>query len=299
MPAVLTMGSLNVDHILTVATLPEPGETVLSRSYRVVAGGKGRNQAVAVAALGGRAALAGAVGADSSGEWLRSGLLADGVDDSLLVTIPGEPTGLAQITVDASGENTIVVHPGANGRVGPLDADHVELTAWQVLLCSLEIPVESVAESVAAARASGVRTVVNAAPMVGAGDGRLEAVLAHTDVLVVNRSEALDLVDPPAGVGLMVALKGCVTAGRPDTVVTLGAGGALLVSPDGVTSFPAHPVGVSSTVGAGDTFAGALSLGLAAGRGLADAVGYATAAAAAYLSGDLCEAAVAALLTGG
>lgn len=296
----LVLGSLNVDHIVGVAALPVPGETLLSDDYSVVPGGKGRNQAAVVAALGGRAWVAGAVGDDAAGAWLRDDIARRGLDHALLQTVTGVATGLAFITVDSAGENTIVVHPGANSRVVAVPEEFLDRSRHPVLLCSLEVPLEAVAATTSAARSRGMTTVVNAAPMVGAGDGRLAAILEHTDILIVNRSEAAELVgrpgvavDPIAGVVRWRPPKG------PEVIVTLGAEGAVRIGSDGLSRFPAFKVDAGSTVGAGDTFAGALCLGLAEGRELKQAISHAGAAAAAFVSGDLTPLRAGAILSAG
>lgn len=299
-PSVLVLGSLNVDHILRVPGLPDPGQTVLSTGYSIVPGGKGRNQAAAVAALGGTVTMAGALGDDRPGDQLRQDLIERGVDVSLLQSIAGVPSGLAAITVDRAGENTIVVHAGANAKAAPVPAEALEQGKYGVLLCSLEIPLATVAATVETARARGVTTIVNAAPMVGAGDDRLASILDHTDVVVVNRSEAAELAgggapeeDPVAAIAAWRA------GGGPAVIVTLGAAGAALIDDAGSVTFSAVPVLASSTVGAGDTFAGALALGVATGKPVAEVVPEAMAAAAAFLAGDLTPIRVRAILTSG
>ena len=285
-PGVLVLGSLNVDHIVRVAALPEPGETLLSDHYSVAPGGKGRNQAAAVAALGGRAWLAGAVGDDASGAWLRKDIARRGVDHSLVLTVTGAATGLALITVDSAGENTIVVHPGANSRAAAVPGELLDSSRHPVLLCSLEVPLAAVAATASTARSCGMTTVVNAAPMVGARDGRLAAILEHTDILIINRSEAAELVGrADVAVDPVPAVADWRPATGPEVIVTLGAEGAVRVGDGGLAPFPAGKVEARSTVGAGDTFAGALSLGLAEGVDLDEAIVNAVGAAAAFVSG--------------
>ena len=304
----LVFGSLNVDHVVTVDAFPAPGETILSTGYSQLPGGKGRNQAAAVAALGGQVTIAGALGADAAGGWMRRDLADRDVDDSMLQVDQGAATGTALITVDATGENTIVVAPGANGRVGPPPPDLLDPRRWSVLLASLEVPLASVAAAAQAARRVGMTTVLNAAPMVGVADGRLDAVLAHTDVLVVNQSEAADLL----GVGSQPSRGGDDLAapllrwraargpGAPVVVVTTGSSGVLAIGgalgAGRPVRFPAHAVAAASTVGAGDAFAGGLSVALARGSRLDEAVPYAVACAGAFLSGQLSEPAVQRLL---
>jgi ribokinase len=300
MSKVAVLGAVNVDHIVTVATLPEPGETVIGHGYHRRPGGKGRNQAVAVVAGRGQAGLIGAVGDDDDGGWLRADVIDLGVDASGVRTVGGLPTGLALIAVDSTGENTIVVHPGANIAVEPVDGETLQRGGYGVLLCSLEVPLATVAASVAAARSCGVTTVVNAAPLVGAVDGGLGRVLAGTDVLVVNRGELCRLAAGSAGISPVSGEWEGPEQARPDPValavgwrgtadlqmvVTLGSEGALWVSEEGVSCFGVEPVAARSTVGAGDAFAGALAAGLAAGRTLGAAIGGAVSTATRFVAG--------------
>jgi ribokinase len=299
---VLVVGSLNMDHIVGVARLPAPGETVLSEHYATAPGGKGRNQAAAIAALGGTVSMAGAVGDDAAGSWLLADIDRRGIERSLVETLRGVSTGLALIAVDAMGENTIVVHSGANRRVGPISGDVMDRLGHRVLLCSLEIPLDSVTATVASARSRRITTVVNAAPMVGYGDGTLAAILEHTDFVIFNRSEAATLVGSIVRSGdgdvasSRVASRDLITAveswrhpNGPCVIVTLGAEGAVYVDDDGAHALPAFAVDVQSTVGAGDTFAGAFCHAVALGHPTEDAAGTAGAAAAAFVSGELSQ----------
>jgi ribokinase len=248
------VGSTNVDLVLHVPSLPRPGETLLGASTRREAGGKGANQAVALARLGADVGLVSAVGDDAEGEWSLAQLRGEGVDVTG-VAVVAEPTGLAVVMVDATGENSIVVSPGANTRVAPPAA----LTA-DVLLLSLEVPLASVAAAAALGRATGVPVVLNAAPAT-----RLPAsLLDDVDVLVVNETEWEALGRP--------------TDGR--VVVTLGAAGCRVLEEGRSVDVPAAPAAVVDTTGAGDCFAAALALGIGGGQSCADAVPLAVRAAA-------------------
>ena len=255
---VCVVGSTNIDLLLTVPLLPIAGETVLARSAQRLPGGKGANQAVALARLGAEARFHSAVGDD--GGWVREHLASEGVDVDHVTVHPDADTGLAVVTVDGAGENSIVVVPGANDRVlSPSDLSGVD-----VLLLSLEIPLETVQETVRTAYAAGVPVVLNAAPAAALD----VALLRLVDVLVVNESEA-------ALLGL-----GDLPAASAATVITQGAQGVLVREASGTTTVAAHPASVVDTTGAGDCFAAALAYGLGEGRPLVEAARFAVVAAA-------------------
>lgn len=257
---IVVVGSVNRDLVARVAHHPVPGETVLSSGHETMPGGKGANQAVAAARLGGDVAFVGRVGADDAGTALADEFAREDVDARCLVVDPDAPSGLAIITVDDAGENCIVVSPGANGRVTPADigAAGAALMAGTVTLLQLEVPLSAV---IAAAEASQGIVVLNAAPAARLPDTLLRA----TDVLVVNRGELEALTgsdEPISARGLPV----------PVTVVTLGADGASVVRAGTIISVPSPQVVAVDTTGAGDTFCGALAVGLDEGRSLDESV---------------------------
>jgi ribokinase len=266
----VVVGSLHMDLIVGVPELPSPGQTLLSRSRARSPGGKGANQAVAAARLGRRVSIVGRVGADAAGRGLRDGLRAEGVDVEHLREDPDAPSGIALIAVAPDGENTIIVSPGANGRVGPEDVQAASglLGEAAVTLLQLEIPEDAVR---AAAHAAGGTLVLNPAPAREL-DGD---VLQRVDVLVPNRGELELLAGPgdPADAARRLA-------GPRAVVVTLGADGALVVDGDHVEHVRAHPVEVVDTTGAGDAFCGALADALARGALLTEAARWGVAAAA-------------------
>ena len=283
MARIVVVGSVNADLVARTARHPRPGETVLGSDLEVLPGGKGSNQAVAAARLGGDVALVGAVGDDAFAGTAMSGLLAAGVNTSAVALVPG-PTGIALITVDDVGENTIVVVPGANGSVGAAAvAGRQQLVAEaDVVVLQCEIPRDGVE---AAARAARGRVLLNLAP-----SRELDPdVVRLADPLVVNEHEAFGALalltsDAPADdAGVVRALVG---AGVRSVVLTLGAQGALVAEGgrDPVT-VPAPQVEARDTTGAGDAFVGALAARLAEGEGLVHAARHAVRVGAYAVTG--------------
>ncbi|MFD1811206.1 ribokinase [Rhodococcus gannanensis] len=238
MPAHVTvLGSVNMDLVTTAHRLPEPGETVLGTGFHTGPGGKGANQATAAARAGANVTFLGAVGDDAFAPELRAALDAAGVDTDLVRETAG-PSGIAAITVDAGGENSIVVVSGANATVYTLTEPELDRIAeTDVLLMQLELPLSTVTDAAAHARRSDTLVILNPSPVQPLPDSLLDAV----DVLIVNETEARQLI---------------ATARVPYVVTTLGAAGAHLLGPDLDMTAPAPPVDVVDTTGAGDAFAG-------------------------------------------
>jgi ribokinase len=280
------LGSLNIDISVTVPALPGPGATVLGGAAAIAPGGKGANQAVAAARLGAdsgiRVRMVGCVGDDDFGRTLRETLTSEGIDDRAVRTVAGAPTGIAMITVDESGENMITVAPGANHEVGAPEIAALSQRAAgraRVLVISAEVPVPAILAALGTA--SAPLTVLNLAPA-PPGEAAAAILKARPDWLVVNESEAAAVLGRPVG-GLAEAARaaaGLVAAGARNAVVTAGAAGAAYQCEDRASSgtVPAFPVRAVDTVGAGDTFVGALAIALAGGIAPGEAV---TAAAAA------------------
>jgi ribokinase len=246
-PDVVVVGSANVDLVLPVQRIPRPGETVLSGVMTRGPGGKGANQAVASARAGARTAIVASLGVDDAGDLLRDALSGSGVDLALVTTSSDLPTGTAIITVDESGENSIVVAPGANGEL-TLSADAAQAVGKaKIVLSQLEIPVGTVQ----AAAAASWYFILNAAP-----PGRSDDLLAHVDLLVVNESEA-ELIGGAERSALLKRV--------PAAVVTLGGAGAVILTRgEDEIAVPGVPVDVVDTTAAGDTFCGVLAATLAA-----------------------------------
>ncbi len=257
---VCVVGSANLDLVATVQQLPGPGETVSGDSYAEYPGGKGLNQAVAAARAGASVAFVGAVGSDAAGDVLRSVLANDGIDATHLNTADA-PTGRALIGVAATGENSIIVVPGANGNITGATAP----TA-RVVLAQLEVPLAAVELALHTARAAGSLTVLNPAPAQSID----ESILRWCDIVVPNEHE----IELLGGVDRLLDL------GARAVVVTLGKRGADVHSRDGVTHIDAFVVKAIDTTAAGDSFCGALCARLAAGDELHTALRFASAAGA-------------------
>ena len=281
-PQVTVLGSLNMDISVTVPRLPEPGATVLGSPARFTPGGKGANQAVAAARLGAGVRMAGCVGDDDFGRQLLAALGEEQVDAGGVRTVTGVPTGLALISVDHAGENLITVAPGANHEVGAAEVAAAAASPGDLLVICAEIPVAAIRSALAQARAA--RCVLNLAP----APPEAAAIVADgVDWLVVNETEAAAVLGRKVE-GLTDAAEaaaGLLGAGARHAVVTAGAHGAALASSTGPEGAPltieAFGVEAVDTVGAGDTFVGALAVALAAGIRPAEAVRAAAAAGAA------------------
>jgi ribokinase len=289
---VVVVGSLNHDITVEAERRPAGGETVLGRSLATASGGKGANQAVAAARAGARVAMVGCVGADAAGDTLLAALRAAGVDADRVRALDGVPTGTALIVVDDTGENSIVVVPGANARLAATDVDAALAAAAAdghaaalggtaadgraarrpVVLAQLEVP----EACVAAAARSGGRLVLNASPV----RPLPPEVLGAADPLIVNAGEAAALTGAPeddfdglAGAALALGVR--------SVVITLGAAGARWAAGDWRIERPAPRVDVIDTTGAGDVFAGTLAARLARGAAPEEALAAAVDAGAA------------------
>jgi ribokinase len=248
---VTVVGSANLDLVYRVPVLPAPGQTVLADDREQHLGGKGNNQATAVARAGADVTFVAAVGDDEAGALIRDGIATAGAEKVLLRN-GSRPTGTALIMVDASGENSIVVDSGANAELVELTEDErVAIAEAAILLLQLEIPLATVIAAAQHARAGDTLVVLNAAPMC-----ELPAeLLASVDLLIINETEAEQLTghsDPHAAIsGLLDTVE--------RVIVTLGAEGVLAATrSDGTITLPGHRVPVLDTTGAGDTFCGAL-----------------------------------------
>jgi ribokinase len=263
---VIVIGSINMDIVACAARHPELGETVLGTSLQFVPGGKGANQAVAAARAGAETQLIARVGDDAFAAEVTSFLAREGVDRSAVRAATGVATGVAIVVVDARGENSIVVVPGANAQLEAVDVETVTIERDDVVIAQLEVPAATVAIAFERARARGATTVLNATP---AQDAVRD--LDHlVDVLVVNEIELNDLtgvtLTPESDTAqIHVAISRLGRAGRPATVVTLGARGVVASVGDRPVEVAGIVVDAVDTTGAGDCFVGVLAARLAAG----------------------------------
>lgn len=278
---VIVVGSVNVDLVATADRLPVPGETVTGATFAEHDGGKGANQAVAAARLGVRTSFVGAIGRDAFGLRARAALEREGIDLTGLRTVDGG-TGVALILVDVRGENLISVASGANAVFSASDVT-VALAALEpgpgdVVLVGHEIPTPAAKHALRSSRTAGAATVFNPAPAAGVD----RSVFGFADVLTVNELELATIVDGDGSddAAALVRARGEEPGVARAVVVTRGAAGATITRADGARSdIAARAVEAIDTVGAGDTFAGALAAGLAMGRDLEDAVRRAVVAA--------------------
>ncbi|MBO9151340.1 ribokinase [Chitinophaga sp. GCM10012297] len=276
---ILVVGSINMDMVVKTAHIPRPGETVLGGVFFMNPGGKGANQAVAVARLGGKAAFIGKIGDDIFGKQSAHLFDQEGVDISGLAFDPESPSGIAMITVDEAGENSIVVAPGANAHLQPEDlaAAFDRHPDAKVLLIQLEIPMETVQYAARYAREKGLLVILNPAP----ANERIPGLLHLVDVITPNENEAemLSGITIKDIAGAKRAAERIVSLGVKSVIVTLGRQGAVVLHNGQFHHVPAPKVETVDTTAAGDVFNGALATALAEGKPLEAAAAFACNAA--------------------
>lgn len=289
---ILTVGSLNMDQVARVERLPAIGETLLSSgSLHLVPGGKGANQAVAMARLGGTVTMAGRVGRDPFGTHLVQALQKDGIDTSLVMVDEQEASGVALIFLVPQGDNAIIVVPGANMRLGA-DAGQMQrinaaLAQARALVLQMEIPLATVQTLITAGHQAGVPVILNLAP----AQALPLDTLRRLAVLLVNETEACLLLSTlehdrrvPASIQNLDEASSIALAlgarGIPKVVITLGAQGAILAHGGKIVHVPTPAVQVVDTTAAGDCFAGALTVALTEGQEIEHALRFAVYASA-------------------
>ena len=279
-PRICVIGSANVDLTARVSRLPRLGETLVGRSFHLGYGGKGANQAVMAARLDAQVALVAKVGRDVFGEDGRRNLEAEGVETAYVRADAERFSGVAQILVDDSAQNVIVVSPGANLGLGPADAGDASamIRAADIVIGQLEVPAETTLEAFRIAKSAGARTILNPAP---AGNVPQE-LLAAAELCVLNEVEAEQLSGCPAATLSQVeeAARALLARGPAVVIATLGADGALVVEQQSARHVPAIRVDAVDPTGAGDAFVGSLAVYLAEGLPLDAAVRRANAVAA-------------------
>ena len=279
-PRIMVIGSSNTDMSVKTDHLPQPGETILGGKFFMAHGGKGANQAVAAARLGAEVTFVARIGSDIFGDNAIEGFEKEGIDTRFIVRDADEQSGVALIFVDREGENVIVVAPGSNSRLSPKDVDRAadHIASCRALILQLEVPLDTVEHAAKLAREKGVKVVLNPAPM--PAEGLPKGLLDAVDIMLPNQSEVRSLlglkpdqpVDEHTARGLLEKVR-CA-------VVTMGGEGALIMTREEIRRMPAPGVKVVDTVGAGDAFVGALTVGLSSGRSLEESVEFAQKAAA-------------------
>lgn len=282
MGKIAVLGSSNMDFVYTVEEMPRTGETIKSRGFRKVPGGKGANQACACGKLGGDCVFLSAVGKDDSGEKLMESLEKAGVHTDKVLKKADDTTGMAAIMVNAAGDNSIVIVPGANRACG-IDyvEDHADvIREADVVLTQFETPEEGVFRFIQRAKEFGKTVILNPAP---APENIPDEILQGLDYLTPNETELNKLTGMSVETieEMEKASKALLKKGVKNVIVTIGKRGALLSSGEGSEICPGFTgVKAVDTTAAGDTFNAGLAVGLAEGRTLAEAIRFANAAAA-------------------
>jgi ribokinase len=277
---IAVVGSLNADLVVRVGRFPRPGETLTGNGFARFPGGKGANQAYAAARLGGSVRMVGSVGDDDLGRWLVEHLQRAGIDTTAVSAHQTAGTGLALITIDATGQNTIVLVPGANAALGDahLELASAALRGAAVLLLQLEVPLTTVEAAARRAREAGALVILDPAP----AQPIPATLMGLVDCLTPNESELAELTGGGTIEGeddLVRRARLLLQQGARRVIVKWGAYGAVLVDTR-VHRWPAHRVSAVDTTAAGDAFNGALAAALCDGRMFEDAGAFATAAAA-------------------
>lgn len=282
--SIIVLGSINTDLVIRSPALPHPGETILGGEFYRAAGGKGANQAVAAARSSReQVTFLAAVGDDTFGGESLAGLKREHLDTRFLKVIPGQPSGVALILVDASGQNLISVASGANLHLRPDDVHAVPTKVWQdarVFVACLESPLETVMAGLRRAKQNGLTTIINPAP---ADREILFAIgLRLIDLLTPNETEAALLTgrEVLTADDAEAAARQLQSAGCSRVIITRGEQGCCVLDGDVFVNLPAKRVEAIDAVAAGDVFNGALATALAEGRSLIEAAGWASTAAA-------------------
>lgn len=277
---ITVIGSLNMDLVAYAKRIPKIGETVIGKDFKQIPGGKGANQADAIAKLGIPVKMLGCVGDDMMGETLLASLHKDGVDISHIFRSEKTSTGIATIAVDDEGNNTIVVVPGANYKLTP---DHIQdmtkiIMDSDIIVTQLEIPLETVKFSLETAKKFGKTTILNPAPACQLDDSLLSCV----DLLIPNETE-LQLLTGGSLLNeeeIVKAARIMIARGVKEVIVTIGKRGCVYVNSQDARSFQAYNVDAIDTTAAGDSFIGGIAGALSEGKTMEAAIDFAMAVAA-------------------
>lgn len=279
MPKIIVVGSSNTDMVIQSSRIPRPGETILGGSFFMNPGGKGANQAVAAARLGGNVHFICKVGQDVFGDMARQQFIAEGMHTEYVISDPNLPSGVALINVDAHGENSITVASGANGNLGIVDIEQADalFEAGDILLVQLEIPLETVWHTIKKAHNKGVKVILNPAPAAEIPN----EIYPYLFALTPNETEAELLtglvIDSLAKAHESSTL--LLQKGVEHVIITMGSQGAYYQSAETKNFIPTKQVQAVDTTAAGDCFHGALAVALSNHSNWADAIPFACAAA--------------------
>ena len=278
--SIVVIGSSNTDMVIKASHLPQPGETILGGTFFMSAGGKGANQAVAAARLGGSVLFIAKTGYDIFGKQAIELFEKEGIDISCITRDKYQPSGVALITVDDNGENCIVVAPGANATLTPENInevkENIETASW--VLMQLETPVETVEYVANIASSKGIKFILNPAPVAKLNDELLKKI----SIITPNQKEAemitgIKVNDESSAKQAAIFLN---RKGIGTVIITMGASGAFVLHENKYSMIHGHKVKVADTTAAGDIFNGALAVALSEGQNIEDAVTFACKAAA-------------------
>ena len=282
MGKIVVVGSINMDLVVRAPRIPAPGETIIGSELLENPGGKGANQCAAMAKLGGRVTMIGAVGSDTYGDYMKNNLTSLGVDTSGILVKEGVHSGIALITVDDQGQNNIVVIPGANGKLNKLDIDYLDSLFEDVtiLVLQMEISMETLVHIIEKAYSLGIKILLNPAPAM-----RLDPNLySLIDFLIPNESELGILSGIPCETLSEIEQAGKVMLGLgvKNLIVTMGSEGAVYMNNkvDQIHHYEARKVTPVDTTAAGDSFVGGFAIKIAEGHNVHEAIEFATKVAA-------------------
>jgi ribokinase len=281
MSRIAVIGSINTDMVVRSSEIPKPGQTLMGHSFITTGGGKGANQAVAAARLGGEVSLIAKIGADAFGEISLENFKKEKINTAYVYTDQHAPSGIAIIVVDDKGENIIVVAPGANALLNQDDINSAEeaIKNSDIVLFQLEVPMSTVAEGVRLAKKHNRLVMLNPAPASAIpGD-----ILQHIDIITPNQTEVLALTGITVN-DITSAQQACDilhNKGITTVIITMGEQGSYLSSGNDKKMVAGYNAGKAiDTVAAGDTFCGGLAIAIAEGKSLNEAIQFANAAAA-------------------
>lgn len=275
MKNICVIGSLNMDLVVNVDTMPKPGQTIIGSNFKEVPGGKGANQAVAMARLNGNVSMIGKVGEDGFGQTLINSLKNDKVDTTYIKTTKGA-TGVALITVDKNAQNSIVVSPGANFEVKEEDIDNnIEaIKNSDIVVLQLETPLNTIKYALNKAKELNKYTILNPAPAVKLDD----EIIKNVDLLTPNETELeiISGVNIETEEDIQKAAQIMIEKGVKELIVTLGSKGSLYINKEKSIFKKAYKVEAVDTTAAGDSYTGALAVALSQDKSIEDAMDFAS-----------------------